>query len=162
LSSRRQAGSLRATGGTSFRRVAPRFRLSASCPITSPTAINHNDSRRIALGLHVISMPLSQLSSAHTKTRNQLAVYNGTFGSAHGRKFQPLNDASPLTGIAACPLILRKFRAKVEAAIARYERVIGDALRSRSEETETTEVAIAARVLNQMLGFGRSNYVRTV
>jgi hypothetical protein len=53
-------------------------------------------------------------------------------------------------------------RAKVEAAIGRYKRVIGDALRSRTEETETTEVAIAARVLNQMLGFGRPHYLRTV
>jgi Transposase DDE domain len=43
-------------------------------------------------------------------------------------------------------------RAKVEAAIGRYKRVIGDALRSRTDETEATEVAIAARVLNQMLG----------
>ena len=53
-------------------------------------------------------------------------------------------------------------RAKVEAAIGRYKRVIGDALRSRTKETETTEVAIAAQVLNRMLGFGRPNYVRTV
>jgi SHS family lactate transporter-like MFS transporter len=53
-------------------------------------------------------------------------------------------------------------RAKVEAAIGRYKRVIGDALRSRTDETEATEVAIAARVLNQMLGFGRPKYVRTV
>jgi hypothetical protein len=38
--------------------------------------------------------------------------------------------------------------------------VIGDALRSRTAETEATEVAIAARVLNKMLEFGRPNYVR--
>jgi hypothetical protein len=43
-------------------------------------------------------------------------------------------------------------RAKVEAAIGRYKRVIGDALRSRTDETEATEVAIAARVLNQYWG----------
>jgi hypothetical protein len=53
-------------------------------------------------------------------------------------------------------------RAKVEAAISRYKRVIGDALRSRTHETEATEVAIDARVLNQMLGFGRPKYIRTV
>jgi hypothetical protein len=51
-------------------------------------------------------------------------------------------------------------RAKVEASIGRYKRVIGDALRSRTDETEAIEVAIAARVLNQMLGFGHPNYVR--
>ena len=53
-------------------------------------------------------------------------------------------------------------RAKVEAAIGRYKRVIGDALRSRTDETETTEVAIAAAALNRMLGLGRPNYVRIV
>jgi hypothetical protein len=51
-------------------------------------------------------------------------------------------------------------RAKVEATIGRYKRVIGDALRSRTDQTEETEVAIAAAALNRMLGFGRPNYVR--
>ena len=51
-------------------------------------------------------------------------------------------------------------RAKVEAAIGRYKRVIGDALRSRTDETEATEIAIAAAALNRMLAFGRPNHVR--
>jgi hypothetical protein len=51
-------------------------------------------------------------------------------------------------------------RAKVEAAISRYKRVIGDAPRSRTDETEATEVAIAAAALNRMLEFGRPNYIR--
>jgi hypothetical protein len=51
-------------------------------------------------------------------------------------------------------------RAEVEAAIGRYKRVIGDALRSRTDETEATEVAIAAVALNHMLEFGRPNFVR--
>jgi hypothetical protein len=46
-------------------------------------------------------------------------------------------------------------RAKVEAAIGRYKRVIGDALRPRTNTTEATEVAIAAAALNRMLGLGR-------
>jgi hypothetical protein len=46
-------------------------------------------------------------------------------------------------------------RAKVEAAIGRFKRVIGDSLRSRTDETEVTEIAIAVRVLNRMLEFGR-------
>jgi hypothetical protein len=50
-------------------------------------------------------------------------------------------------------------RAKVEASIGRYKRVIGDALRSRTDETE---VAIAAAALNQTLAFGRPSYVRVV
>ena len=53
-------------------------------------------------------------------------------------------------------------RAKVEAAIGRYKRVIGDALRSRTDETEATEVAIAGAALNRMLWLGRPNYVRIV
>ena len=51
-------------------------------------------------------------------------------------------------------------RAKVEATIGRYKRVIGDALRSRTDETEATEVALAAAALNRMLGFGRPRYIR--
>jgi hypothetical protein len=51
-------------------------------------------------------------------------------------------------------------RAKVEASIGRYKRVIGDALRSRTDQTEATEVAIAASALNRMLALGRPNYVR--
>jgi hypothetical protein len=43
--------------------------------------------------------------------------------------------------------------------VGRYKRVIGDALRSRTDETE---VAIAARDLNQMVGCGRPKHVRTV
>ena len=46
-------------------------------------------------------------------------------------------------------------RAKVEAAIGQYKRVIGDALRSRTDETEATEIAIASTALNRMLAFGR-------
>ena len=53
-------------------------------------------------------------------------------------------------------------RAKVEAAIGRYKRVVGDALRSRTDKTEATEIAIAAAALNRMLELGRPNYVRIV
>jgi hypothetical protein len=38
--------------------------------------------------------------------------------------------------------------------------VIGDALRSPTDQTEATEVAIAAAALNRMIEFGRPNYVR--
>jgi hypothetical protein len=51
-------------------------------------------------------------------------------------------------------------RAKVEASIGRYKRVVGDALRSRTDRTEATEVGLAAAALNRMLTFGRTNYVR--
>jgi hypothetical protein len=51
-------------------------------------------------------------------------------------------------------------RARVEASIGRYKRVIGDALRSRIDATEATEIAITAAALNQMLEFGRPKSVR--
>jgi Transposase DDE domain len=51
-------------------------------------------------------------------------------------------------------------RARAEAAIARWKQVIGDGLRSRTDERRATEVAIATRALNRMLELGRPNYVR--
>jgi hypothetical protein len=52
------------------------------------------------------------------------------------------------------------FRAKAEAAVSRYKRVIGDALRSRTDDRQATEVAIAVRALNRMLELGRPKSVR--
>jgi hypothetical protein len=51
-------------------------------------------------------------------------------------------------------------RALVEAAIGRYKRVIGDALRSRTRRRQATEVSIAVNALNRMLEFGRPTSVR--
>ncbi len=45
-------------------------------------------------------------------------------------------------------------------AIARWKQVIGDGLRSRTDERRATEVAVAAHALNRMLELGRPNYVR--
>jgi hypothetical protein len=47
-----------------------------------------------------------------------------------------------------------------EAAIGRFKRVIGDALRSRTDGRQATEVAIAVRTLNRMLELGRPESVR--
>src|SRR6266481_4709425 len=52
------------------------------------------------------------------------------------------------------------WRALVEADIGPYKRVIGDALRSRTEGRQTTEVAIAVASLNRMLELGRPEYLR--
>jgi hypothetical protein len=52
------------------------------------------------------------------------------------------------------------WRALVEADIGRYKRVIGDALRSRTEGRQMTEVAINVASLNRMLELGRPEYVR--
>jgi Transposase DDE domain len=51
-------------------------------------------------------------------------------------------------------------RALAESAISRYKRVVGDALRSRTDRRRATEAAIAARALNRMLELGRPESVR--
>ena len=51
-------------------------------------------------------------------------------------------------------------RALVEAAISRLKRVIGDALRSRTDRRRATEIAIAVHALNRMLELGRSKSIR--
>jgi hypothetical protein len=51
-------------------------------------------------------------------------------------------------------------RALAEAAVSRYKRVIGDALRSRTDRRRATEVAIAVQALNRMLDLGRAESVR--
>ncbi len=53
-------------------------------------------------------------------------------------------------------------RALVETAISRLKRVIGDALRSRTDRRRTTEIAIAVHALNRMLDLGRPRSVRIV
>ena len=52
------------------------------------------------------------------------------------------------------------WRALVEADVSRFKRVIGDALRSRTERRRATEVALAVNALNRMLDLGRPSYVR--
>jgi hypothetical protein len=51
-------------------------------------------------------------------------------------------------------------RSLVEAAVSRLKRVIGDALRSRTDQRRRTETAIAVKVLNRMLELGRPKSVR--
>ena len=51
-------------------------------------------------------------------------------------------------------------RALVESAISRLKRVIGDALRSRTDRRRATEIAIAVQALNRMLELGRPKSVR--
>ncbi len=52
------------------------------------------------------------------------------------------------------------WRALVEADISRFKRIIGDGLRSRTDQRRATEVAIAVNALNRMLDLGRPEYVR--
>jgi Transposase DDE domain len=51
-------------------------------------------------------------------------------------------------------------RARAETAISRYKRVIGDGLRSHTDERRATEMDVAVYVLNRMLELGRPTYVR--
>jgi hypothetical protein len=51
-------------------------------------------------------------------------------------------------------------RSKVEAAISRYKRVIGDTLKSRDDARCVTEVAIVIKSLNRMSELGQANFVR--
>ena len=52
-------------------------------------------------------------------------------------------------------------RARAEAAIGRFKQVIGDGLRSRTDDRRATEVGVAVYALNRMLELGRPSYVRT-
>jgi hypothetical protein len=51
-------------------------------------------------------------------------------------------------------------RARAEAAIGRFKQVIGDGLRSRTDDRRATEVDVAVHVLNRMQDLGRPKYVR--
>src|SRR4051812_18681755 len=51
-------------------------------------------------------------------------------------------------------------RARAETAISRYKRVIGDGLRSRTDERQATEMDVAVHVLNCMLELGRPESIR--
>jgi len=52
-------------------------------------------------------------------------------------------------------------RARAEAAIGRFKQVIGDGVRSRTDDRRATEVDIAVHALNRMVELGRPKYVRT-
>ena len=51
-------------------------------------------------------------------------------------------------------------RARVEATISRFKPVIGDRLRSRTDQHQATEVDVAVHALNRMLDLGRPNSIR--
>ena len=51
-------------------------------------------------------------------------------------------------------------RARAEASIGRFKQVIGDGLRSRTDQRRATEVDVAVLVLNRMLDLGRPISVR--
>ncbi len=53
-------------------------------------------------------------------------------------------------------------RARDEATMNRWKQVIGDGLRTHTDERRATEVAVAVHALNRMLELGRPSYLRVV
>src|SRR3954453_2499989 len=51
-------------------------------------------------------------------------------------------------------------RARAEATMSRFKQVIGDGLRSRTDQRRATEVEVAVHALNRMLELGRPESVR--
>ena len=51
-------------------------------------------------------------------------------------------------------------RARAETSMARFKQVIGDGLRSHTDERRAAEVQVAVHVLNRMIELGRPNSVR--
>jgi hypothetical protein len=88
------------------------------------------------------------------------AVPSGCAETAPTRRDQHILDIAQHGRMAWQKSKGYNLRAKVEASIGRYKRVIGDTPRSRSDETEATEVASAAAALNRMSWRGRPKYVR--
>jgi hypothetical protein len=77
----------------------------------------------------------------------------------------------PRSGISTCSLLPSTAawadkvygynrRALAEATIGRFKRVIGDGLRSRTDQRQATEMTVAVAVLNRMLELGRPKSVR--
>ena len=80
-------------------------------------------------------------SSPTQRDRHVLAIQ--AHGRMHWQKISGYNKSS-----------------RAEAAIGRYKRVIGDALKSRTDKCRKTEVAIAVKALNRMRELGQAQFIR--
>ena len=88
------------------------------------------------------------------------AVPSGTAETAPTRRDQHLRTIAERGRMGWQKVSGYNWRALVEADISRFKRVIGGALRSRTDERRATEGAVAVSVLNRMLELGRPEYVR--
>jgi len=88
------------------------------------------------------------------------AVPSDTAATAPSQRDQHLQDISEHGRMRWQKTSGYRWRALVEADMSRFKRVIGDALRSRTDRRRATEAAIAADALNRMLELGRPSYVR--
>src|SRR3954447_4056179 len=87
----------------------------------------------------------------------------GTVGIHDQARAAPLrHPASPHQPAHPCTTAASGYtkRARAETAISRFKRVIGDELRSHTDERRATEMDVAVHVLNRMLDLGRPTYVR--
>jgi hypothetical protein len=91
-------------------------------------------------------------------TLNSGAERSGKYGPDPTRPASPKHRGAWTHGLAEEVRV--HSTALVEAAISRLKRVIGNALRSRTELRRATEVAIAVHALNHMLELGRPKSVR--
>jgi hypothetical protein len=88
------------------------------------------------------------------------AVPNDTAGTAPSRRDEHLRLIAEHGRMGWQKASGYNWRALAEADIARFKRVVGDGLRSRTDGRQATEVAIAVGALNRMLDLGRPEYVR--
>ena len=88
------------------------------------------------------------------------AVPSATAGTAPTRRDEHLRTIAERGRRGWQKVSGYNWRALVEADMARFKRVIGGALRSRTDRRRATEVAVAVSVLNRMLALGRPEYVR--
>ena len=71
---------------------------------------------------------------------------------------EALSSGEPRETVGA--LVSELDRLRAEAAMGRFKGVIGDGLRSRTDQRRATEVEVAVHVLNRMLELGRPESVR--
>jgi hypothetical protein len=144
------------------------------------TASDTNDASHVGIVLDQVDGPVASFTA--DCAYDQDGVY-GTVAACHPQAsvtVPPLSNAVPSDTAEAAPTIRDRhlqifaergsmawqkvsgyhWRALVKADISRFNRVIGDGLRSRTDRRRATEVAIVEDKLNRMLELGRPDYVR--
>jgi hypothetical protein len=99
--------------------------------------------------LHILKMPIKRTRSWSAAVYRRLA---GTQPAAHGVAEHGRMGWQKASGYNR--------RALAEATIGRFKRVIGDRLRSHTDQRQATEMTVAVAVLNRMLELGRPKSVR--
>ncbi len=95
-----------------------------------------------------------RLDSACSCIRPANAVPSSTAETAPTQRDQHLQLLRERGRIAWQAASGYNWRALIEADVSRFKRVIGNALRSRTDRRRATEVGIAVGALNRMLNLG--------